>query len=80
MVDFVKEVLVRFRDVEAVDRALAFAAKLFIAFVPLLMVAGSIAPGRGGYGDRLVDASTSRSRPPAPCASCSPAPGRCAAA
>ena len=55
MVDFVKEVLVRFRDVEAVDRALAFAAKLFIAFVPLLMVAGSIAPGRGGYGDRLVE-------------------------
>ena len=55
MIDFVKEVLVRFRDVEAVDRALALAAKLFIAFVPLLMVAGSIAPGRGGYGDRLVD-------------------------
>jgi membrane protein len=41
--------------IEAVDRALALASKLFVAVIPLSILLRSVAPGSGDFGDDLVE-------------------------
>lgn len=40
--------------IEAIDRALALASKLFVAVIPLSIIVRAIGPNRGSFGDDLV--------------------------
>ena len=41
--------------IEAIDRALALASKLFVAVIPLSILLRSVAPGSEDFGDDLVE-------------------------
>ena len=49
--------IVRFADVQGVDRAMALGAQAFSALLPLLIVYGAVVPERDGrdFADRIID-------------------------
>ncbi len=51
---FAGEIARELARVEAIDRALALASKLFVAVIPLSIIIRAVGPGGGSFGDELV--------------------------